>query len=664
MVQGYYTLEEAAQILGLTTEELKQLSKQGELRAFQDRGTLRFRTQEVMELARQRGARSDVELPLGEAPRSKPADSPPPRTPSKKPDDVFGFSLETGDEQVQIGQEIYGESPSKRRSDSKKGTPPTPTPKPGSDSDVRLVSDGSDLDFHIASDSDVKLVDDAGPKSSGPKSGPKSGLPKSPPPRRAETALGPEEQKKSTPPGQRRKSGAHLDSGPRLVGIDSDSDVKIVGVDSDEVQVGKMAGKSGTDSDIRLDFKGSDSKANKGSHANLLTEEIDLDAEIRKAEEAARAKAKGKSDPHAKALPQSKPPIFPDTSPFELSEDDVGGKLKREPAKTPEVKKKRSPDSSGELQTPRSVESSSDFDLTPAVDDSSPLELGSDEFQLEVGDDSEVGLGDLPAGKEATSGINLKDPADSGISLEQGGEGSDEIEFELSLDAEATPKPAPAVDSDSDSEFELTIDETGGLAPLEEEAPAAGEEEKDIFETDFDVPALEDESGSQAVALDESDTDLDSSDFDIALSDADMAIEDESGSQVVALEDEEEADDAAATIQHPKKKGTLLLEEDEAALEDVEEGGGIDELLTGEEQPQAEVEEEEEEPAAPVGAALAIPAAEWGPVPVIFLVPCVAVLLLVAMMGFELLQGVMGYNKPGPVTEKVAKIFGAPLPKN
>jgi hypothetical protein len=34
------------------------------------------------------------------------------------------------------------------------------------------------------------------------------------------------------------------------------------------------------------------------------------------------------------------------------------------------------------------------------------------------------------------------------------------------------------------------------------------------------------------------------------------------------------------------------------------------------------------------------------------------------MMGFELLQGVMGYHKPGPLTEKLAKIFGAPLPKN
>jgi serine/threonine protein kinase len=62
------------------------------------------------------------------------------------------------------------------------------------------------------------------------------------------------------------------------------------------------------------------------------------------------------------------------------------------------------------------------------------------------------------------------------------------------------------------------------LDPAPAPQPPA-QEEKDIFETDFDVPALEDESGSQDVALDESDTDLDSSDFDIALSDADMTVQ-------------------------------------------------------------------------------------------------------------------------------------------
>src|SRR5262249_18300452 len=75
----------------------------------------------------------------------------------------------------------------------------------------------------------------------------------------------------------------------------------------------------------------------------------------------------------------------------------------------------------------------------------------------------------------------------------------------------------------------------------------------DIFETDFDVPALEEESGSEAVALDDADTNLDSSDFDLALEEGDVAAQDESGSQVVALGGEE-GGEAGATTPAPGRK--------------------------------------------------------------------------------------------------------------
>ena len=52
MVQGYYTLEEAARILGLSTDELNQMREHHEVRAFADRGTWRFRTQDIEEMAR------------------------------------------------------------------------------------------------------------------------------------------------------------------------------------------------------------------------------------------------------------------------------------------------------------------------------------------------------------------------------------------------------------------------------------------------------------------------------------------------------------------------------------------------------------------------------------------------------------------------------------
>jgi hypothetical protein len=648
----FFNLEEAARFFGISQDEMKQLAKREGLRVFQDRGTLRFRADDIKELFRKRGGSSDPELPLGEAPKPTATDSPPPAK-AKKDGEVFDFSLDT-DDAVQIGQEIHPERKSK--SDSK--GPASPAPKPGSDSDVRLVSDGSDLDFQIASDSDVKIVDDAGPKSM-PPGGPRSpapGGPKSPAPGSKSSLPG---SKPQSGLGPKRKTGAHMDSGVKLVNLDSDSDVKIIGHDESDVTLTRPPGKGATDSDIRLEPDSGKGKAGKKSgYEPHLTEEIDLDAEIRKAEEAAR----GKTQPAGPSQAKAKPPEFPTTSPFELSETEMRVSLP-EPTAAPKPKAPK-PDSSDDFDLAPKKEDSSDFDLTPAKEDSSdfdltpapgdsssPLELGSDEFQLEVSDDNEVGLGDLPAAK-GHSGINLKDPADSGISLEQGGEGSDEIEFELSLDAETTPKPAPPGKSevDSDSEFELTVDESGGLAPIEEEAATA--EDKDIFETDFEVPALEEESGSEAMALEESDTDLDSSDFDIALTDSDIASEDESGSQVVALD--EEAEEAAAPPPK-KKKGTVLLDAEESS-------SGIDELMGGEEEEQPEEEEEEEPVAAAAGPAVAAPPAEWGYFAPITLLLTVAVMVLVGFLGFEMIQGVMGYQKPGVLTTQLAKIFNIKLP--
>ena len=55
-----------------------------QIRSFQDRGTWRFRVQDIQELARQRGAGSEPELPLSQAPVPPPAPAPGPRTPASK----------------------------------------------------------------------------------------------------------------------------------------------------------------------------------------------------------------------------------------------------------------------------------------------------------------------------------------------------------------------------------------------------------------------------------------------------------------------------------------------------------------------------------------------------------------------------------------------------
>src|SRR5262249_43134944 len=277
------------------------------------------------ELARRRGRGSDPELQLGEAkaeakgekspsptprkskaekspsptPRKSQAEKSPSPTPRKskveKGEDApegFDFNLPVEDDQVEIGQALNlspGPSISSKKgppsSKKKLPGPKSPSPTPGSDSDVRLVGDsGADLDFQLASDSDVKLVDDPGPKSSPSVTGPKSG-----------SRLG------SKPPSTRK------DSSVRMV-PDEDSGVKFEG--------GRAApgGKSPSDSDVRVESPKRPSKLG-GKKDELLTEEIDLDAELKKAEEASKIKP-------PKARPGSAPAL-PTTSPFELSESDI-----------------------------------------------------------------------------------------------------------------------------------------------------------------------------------------------------------------------------------------------------------------------------------------------------------------------------------------------------
>src|SRR4051794_31980143 len=98
MVQGYFTLQEAAKHLDITVDQLKAMAQKNKIRSFQDRGTLRFRIQDIQELARQRGVTSDPDLVLGEAslppkkgdsPRSPKSPTGPktpaaPRTPSRE----------------------------------------------------------------------------------------------------------------------------------------------------------------------------------------------------------------------------------------------------------------------------------------------------------------------------------------------------------------------------------------------------------------------------------------------------------------------------------------------------------------------------------------------------------------------------------------------------
>src|SRR5438309_3851306 len=102
----FCTLDEAARMLGMDVEKLKQMAQKREVRAFADRGTWRFRTQDIEELARQKGVRSSGDLVMGEG-GAPPA---PAAAPPGDSDSVFNFNLGGESEQVEIGQEIIRDS--------------------------------------------------------------------------------------------------------------------------------------------------------------------------------------------------------------------------------------------------------------------------------------------------------------------------------------------------------------------------------------------------------------------------------------------------------------------------------------------------------------------------------------------------------------------------
>ena len=66
MSQDFYSLEDAAKKLGLTTQELNAMAQHREIRAFADRGTWRFKASDVDELATRRGFVSNPNFRLSD----------------------------------------------------------------------------------------------------------------------------------------------------------------------------------------------------------------------------------------------------------------------------------------------------------------------------------------------------------------------------------------------------------------------------------------------------------------------------------------------------------------------------------------------------------------------------------------------------------------------
>ncbi|HEY2156183.1 MAG TPA: helix-turn-helix domain-containing protein [Isosphaeraceae bacterium] len=186
----FYTLEEAARVLGMGPEELKAKAQHREIRAFMDSGSWRFRVADVDELARRRGLGSDPDFSLSDPELSLSKldlESPAPISESEelnlsefqlgtaKPDlgqptmdiaahgsdpekdvvvDDLSLPGATSSSSTILGMKSGGKLPS----DSDVRLAPHVGPKAPSDSDVTLVSDDqSVLDFPTAKAGDTAV---------------------------------------------------------------------------------------------------------------------------------------------------------------------------------------------------------------------------------------------------------------------------------------------------------------------------------------------------------------------------------------------------------------------------------------------------------------------------------------------------------------------------
>ncbi len=197
----YLSLEEAAGLLKIKTDELIRLREKGEVRGFADRGTWKFKAEDIQELGRRRQPDSSPEVPmladdddLGQQQtiiskgRGQVSDSDVRLVPderfSKKMTGSSGELpvLSDSDSDVRLTDEPLAPSDSDVRLVA-------PKAMTDSDSDVRLSPAASDSDVKLvpplSSDSDVKLVDRGSKKKSsdsdvallptGPASGKSSG---------------------------------------------------------------------------------------------------------------------------------------------------------------------------------------------------------------------------------------------------------------------------------------------------------------------------------------------------------------------------------------------------------------------------------------------------------------------------------------------------------
>ncbi|MAT16227.1 MAG: hypothetical protein CMJ46_13265 [Planctomyces sp.] len=468
MANRYLTLEETAELLGISADELKQIRNRGDIRGYADRGSWKFREDEVNEYRRSQRPDSDPDVPLYT-----------PTTPDEpvSAEDTASLADSSSDSDVRLvlDDDLVGGTSDPEISFDSIGD---------SDSDVRLVDQASDKQ----SDSDVKIVGADGDAS---------------PPVVDEALSGTDSDVKLV--------GADSDSDVKIVADDSDSDVKLAGDDTQmEIDV---AGQKKSDSDVKIVDTDKDVIPPK-------LEATDLDASLA-----------GASDSHVQLEPELDEAFSDSDSDVKLAEDDeepsfdfgsdsdvrlVGDQEPRLEGSDSDVALVSDEDLADESGISLAESEDSDIrisgesgiSLSDPVDSGISLESDDSGLALEADDDSTISL--MP---DDDSGISLDYADDSGISLEDdSGITMEDDELKGTIPMMATQRRGSDTDdldtlgADEFSFDDDTSDDTEMLFMDDEDnaATMAGAESADAFEmADSEFEDMESEEFELEESLDE-----------------------------------------------------------------------------------------------------------------------------------------------------------------
>jgi len=422
MAKKYLSLDEAASQLGLTREQVMRYREQGEIRGFADRGSWKFREQDIEEFLRSHQSDSSPDMPIitGDS-SSSVLEEPESSDLSSSDSDVrlfFDESLFEGDDSedlVNSGSDLRLTGDSGPNLDAE-----------SDDDSLDLSSWDSDIKLSD-SDSDVKLVG-AGAE--------------------GEVDLSKTVQMSDS------DSDVLLADESDLQLSDSDSDVRLS--DADDLGATTVASFASGDSDSDVKLMGSDDLLfdDSDSDVKLSTGLDKTDSDIRLAEPSPAPKAK-----------KSEFSAIPDDSDLKLINKGSGVRQPRDDSGISlEVRGSGIGLDADESGISLEIDSGISLDA-----DDSGISLESFDSGAKLGDDSGISL------DAGDSGISLDLAEDSGISLSQ-----DDMNRTMPMNVVPGAKAALAASTDRTTQFEIPAPVTSGrdsefeLAGLDDDDDDAG----------------------------------------------------------------------------------------------------------------------------------------------------------------------------------------------